>query len=92
MPGIQYASQTLNEKQHTWPHKQRVVREAICVAFIKTLPRILRTGAIIIRVRFLDLFEPITGVTNPIMLSLLRRIVAYIAMFKFAHDLAKINK
>ena len=36
------------------------------LCFIRTLPRVLRTGAIS-HVSFLDLFGPIAGVTNPIM-------------------------
>ena len=44
------------------------------LCFIQTLPRLLCAGPLI-SVNFLDLFGPIAGVTNPIMQSLLRRIV-----------------
>ena len=68
--GTQYTRQSLNEKQHTWPHRQTDSYELSsvkpCMLFsIQTLPRVLWAGAIS-RVSFLDLFGPIARAINPI--------------------------
>ena len=60
--------QSLDEKQHyTLLHKQHfMVYGCIMLFFIETLWRILCVGAISCA-NFLDLFGPISGVTNPVM-------------------------
>ena len=64
--GTQYTRQSLNEKQHTWLHKQQLSVKPCVLSSIQTLPRRSCVGTIG-RVSFLDLFGPIAGVINPIM-------------------------
>ena len=71
--GTQYTRQSLNEKQHASQTSCCLWSHACMLFFIQTLPLVLCAGAIS-PVSFSDLFGPITGVTNPIMQSLLRRI------------------
>ena len=74
--GTQYTRHcwSLNETRHTWQltwlHRQDVI---VCEAMYAVdhsnfaVGPILCTGALLIRVSFLDLFGSIAGVTNPVM-------------------------
>ena len=56
----------MKNSMHDFTDNNLLSVKSCTLFFIQTLPRILCAGAIS-RVGFLDLFGPITGVTNPIM-------------------------